>query len=42
MRQLSALKKQYRQDLETLTNSYEARRKVLKDALLNLSAITDK
>ena len=42
MRQLSALKKQYRQDLETLTNSYEARRKVLKDVLLNLSAITDK
>jgi hypothetical protein len=37
MRQLAALKKQYRQDLETLTNTYEARRKALKDALLSLS-----
>lgn len=37
MRQLSVLKKQYREDLETLTKSYEARRKVLKEALIALS-----
>ena len=39
MRQLSVLKKQYREDLETLTKSYEARRKVLKEALMALSPI---
>jgi hypothetical protein len=35
--QIAALKKQYREDLETLTRSYEGRRKALKDALLGLS-----
>jgi hypothetical protein len=30
---LAALKKQYREDLEALTGAYEARRRVLKDAL---------
>ncbi len=39
MRQLSVLKKQYREDLETLTKSYEARRKVLKDALIGISPL---
>jgi len=34
MKHLSALKKQYRDDLESLTHAYEAKRKVLKDALL--------
>lgn len=37
LRQISTLKKQYREDLEKLTQSYEARRKLLKDALLSLS-----
>lgn len=37
LKQLSALKKQYREDLEALTKSYELRRKALKDALLMLS-----
>lgn len=39
MKQLSALKKQYRDDLEALTRSYEIRRKMLKDALLALSSV---
>lgn len=34
MKHLSALKKQYRDDLESLTTAYETRRRVLKDALL--------
>lgn len=34
MKHLSALKKQYRDDLESLTTAYESRRRVLKDALL--------
>lgn len=34
MKHLSALKKQYRDDLESLTQSYEGRRRVLKEALL--------
>lgn len=38
MRQISSLKKQYKEDLEKLTHSYEARRKALKDALLALSS----
>lgn len=38
LRQISTLKKQYREDLEKLTQSYEARRKLLKDALLSLSS----
>lgn len=38
MRQISVLKKQYRDDLEKLTQSYEGRRKALKDALLSLSS----
>ena len=41
MKQLSALKQQYRQDLEELTKSYEQRRKVLKDALLLYTSITE-
>jgi len=36
--QLVTLKKQYREDIETLTKTYEARRNVLKDALLQLSS----
>eukprot|EP01039_Chlorochromonas_danica_P000227 gene227-245_t len=39
LRQLSSLKKQYREDLETLTKSYELKRKVLKDALLALGEL---
>ncbi len=38
MRQLSALKKQYRDDLEDLTRAYELRRKVLKDSLVTFNA----
>lgn len=38
MMQLVTLKKQYREDIETLTKTYEARRNVLKDALLQLSS----
>lgn len=34
---LSSLKKQYRDDLEELTKSYEARRKVLKDSIALLT-----
>lgn len=34
MKHLSALKKQYRDDLESLTQSYESRRRALKEALL--------
>lgn len=34
MRHLSALKKQYKEDLEELTRSYEAKRKALKDAIM--------
>lgn len=41
MRQISSLKKQYRDDLETLTKSYEARRKALKEALLLLASPLD-
>ena len=37
MKHMSALKQQYRADLESLTQAYEARRKVLKDALLYYS-----
>jgi hypothetical protein len=33
LKQLSALKKQYRDDLEELTQAYERRRKVLKESL---------
>ncbi len=40
MTQLSVLKKQYREDLENLTQSYESRRKALKDSLLALSQVT--
>lgn len=38
---MSILKKQYRDDLERLTKTYEARRKTLKDALLTFSAEFD-
>ncbi len=31
------LKKQYREDVETITKTYESRKKALKDALLQLS-----
>ena len=34
MKHLSALKKQYREDLENLTHAYEGRRKILKEAML--------
>eukprot|EP01038_Epipyxis_sp_PR26KG_P013382 gene13382-17944_t len=37
LHQLSALKKQYRDDLEELTKSYESKRKLLKEALLEYS-----
>lgn len=40
MKHLSALKKQYRDDLECLTQSYESRRRVLKEALLLYSSTT--
>lgn len=41
LKQISVLKRQYRNDLEKLTQSYETRRKALKDALLSLSEGSD-
>jgi hypothetical protein len=41
MNQLSVLKKQYREDLEALTQSYEVRRKALKEALLSFPQIDE-
>jgi hypothetical protein len=38
LKQLSALKQQYQDDLKSLTQAYDSRRKVLKDALLFYSA----
>ena len=38
MKQLSTLKKQYREDLEELTRSYELKRKLLKDTLAKVNA----
>ena len=34
MKHLAALKKQYREDLESLTQAYENRRRVLKEAMV--------
>lgn len=35
--QLVVLKKQYREDVEIITKTYELRKKAMKDALLQLS-----
>jgi uncharacterized protein YqiB (DUF1249 family) len=37
MKQLSTLKKQYREDLEELTRSYEMKRKLLKETLAKIN-----
>lgn len=38
LKHLSALKQQYQDDLKSLTQAYESRRKILKDALLFYSS----